>query len=45
MNIQKRNPLYKSFGYAFEGIWTGFIKENESHCFCMVCVYYCRFYV
>lgn len=40
MNIQKKNPLYKSFGYAFEGIWTGFIKERNMkvHCFCMVCV-------
>lgn len=29
MDKKKRNPLYKSFGYALEGIWMGFRKERN----------------
>ena len=37
---QKKNPLYKSFGYAFEGIFTGIKKERnmQIHCLAMLCV-------
>lgn len=40
MNEQKKNPLYKSFGYAFEGIFTGIKKERNMkiHCMAMVLV-------
>lgn len=36
----KKNPLYKSFGYAFEGIFTGIKKERNMkiHCLAMLCV-------
>lgn len=37
---QKKNPLYKSFGYAFEGIFTGIKKERNMkiHCLAVLCV-------
>ena len=37
---QKKNPLYKSLGYAFEGIFTGIKKERNMkiHCLAMLCV-------
>lgn len=40
MNKQKKNPLYKSFGYAFEGIFTGIKKERNMkiHCAVMILV-------
>ena len=40
MKGQKKNPLYKSFGYAFEGIFTGIKKERNMkiHCVAMLCV-------
>lgn len=40
MNRKKKNPLYKSFGYAFEGIFTGIKKERNMkiHCLAMLCV-------
>lgn len=40
MRQPKKNPLYKSFGYAFEGIFTGIRKERNMkiHCFVMLCV-------
>lgn len=40
MNKQKKNPLYKSFGYAFEGIFTGIKKERNMkiHCAAMILV-------
>lgn len=40
MKGQKKNPLYKSFGYAFEGIFTGIKKERNMkiHCLTMLCV-------
>lgn len=40
MEGQKKNPLYKSFGYAFEGIFTGIKKERNMkiHCLAMLCV-------
>lgn len=43
MNEMKKtgkNPLYKSFGYAFEGIFAGIRGERNMkiHCFAAVCV-------
>lgn len=40
MKRQKKDPLNKSFGYAFEGIWTGIKKERNMkiHCCAMVLV-------
>lgn len=40
MKGQKKNPLYKSFGYAFEGIFTGIKKERNMkiHCLAVLCV-------
>lgn len=40
MKGQKKNPLYKSFGYAFEGIFSGIKKEQNMkiHCLAMLCV-------
>ena len=37
---KKKNPLYKNFGYAFEGIFTGIKKERNMkiHCLAMLCV-------
>ena len=29
MAKEKKDPLHKSFGYAFEGIWTGISKERN----------------
>lgn len=35
-----KNPLYKSFGYAFEGIFAGIRGERNMkiHCFAAMCV-------
>ena len=35
-----KNPLYKSFGYAFEGIFAGIrgVRNMKIHCFAAVCV-------
>lgn len=40
MDSQRKNPLYKSFGYAFEGIFAGIKKERNMkiHCTAMVLV-------
>ena len=40
MKGQKKNTLYKSFGYAFEGIFTGIKKERNMkiHCLAVLCV-------
>lgn len=40
MRQPKKEPLYKSFGYAFEGIFAGIRKERNMkiHCLAMVCV-------
>ncbi len=40
MKKQKKDPLYKSFGYAFAGIFTVVTKERNMkiHCVAMVCV-------
>lgn len=40
MNRSRKNPLYKSFGYAFAGIFTGIRNERNMkiHCFLMFCV-------
>lgn len=40
MGRSKKNPLYKSFGYAFEGIFAGIKKERNMkiHCAAMACV-------
>lgn len=39
-SMRKKQPLYKSFGYAFEGIFTGIRKERNMkiHCLGGVCV-------
>ena len=38
--MRKKQPLYKSFGYAFEGIFTGIRKERNMkiHCLGVACV-------
>lgn len=40
MDRQKKNPLYRSFGYAFEGIFSGIRKERNMkiHCIAVICV-------
>lgn len=40
MDKHRKNPLYKSFGYAFEGIWTVVKKERNMkiHCLAVVVV-------
>lgn len=40
MKKSKKEPLYKSFGYAFEGIFAGIKKERNMkiHCCAMICV-------
>ena len=38
MKKQKKDPLYKSFGYAFAGIFAVVTKERNIHCVAMVCV-------
>ena len=40
MDKHKKNPLYKSFGYAFDGIWTVVKKERNMkiHCLAVVVV-------
>lgn len=47
MKGQKKNPLYKSFGYAFEGIFTGIKKERNMkiHCLAMLCVVAAGFFM
>lgn len=37
---RKKNPLWKSFGYAFSGIWTGIRKERNMkiHCTALLLV-------
>ena len=36
----RKQPLFKSFGYAFEGIWTGISKERNMkiHCLAVILV-------
>lgn len=36
MRQPKKNPLYKSFGYAFEGILTGIRKERNMKIHCLM---------
>ena len=40
MKKDKKNSLTKSFGYAFEGIWTGIRKERNMkiHCLAIILV-------
>ena len=40
MKKDKKNPLAASFGYAFEGIWTGICKERNMkiHCLAIIAV-------
>ena len=47
MKKKKKNPLYKSFGYAFEGIFTGIKKERNMkiHCLAMLCVVVAGFFI
>lgn len=37
-NDNKKNPLYQSFGYAFEGIFTGIKKERNMKIHCAAAV-------
>ena len=38
MKKEKKNPLGKSFGYAFEGIWTGIRKERHMRIHCLAVI-------
>ena len=38
MDSQKKDPLYKSFGYAFEGIFTCIRKERNMKIHCIMAV-------
>lgn len=38
MKKGKKNPLGKSFGYAFEGIWTGIRKERNMRIHCLAVI-------
>ena len=38
MKKGKKGPLYKSFGYAFEGIFTGIAKERNMQIHCTAAV-------
>ena len=38
MKKEKKNPLGKSFGYAFEGIWTGIRKERNMRIHCLAVI-------
>ena len=38
MKKVKKDPLYKSFGYAFEGIFTGISKERNMQIHCTAAV-------
>ena len=38
MKKVKKNPLGKSFGYAFEGIWTGIRKERNMRIHCLAVI-------
>ena len=37
---KKKGSLYHSFGYAFEGIWTGIVRERNMkiHCLAVIAV-------
>ena len=39
MDSQKKDPLYKSFGYAFEGIGTCIKKERNMKIHCVAAVF------
>lgn len=43
--MKKKDPLYKSFGYAFQGIWAVIRKERNMkiHCCAAVLVTICGF--
>ena len=41
MDSQKKDPLYKSFGYAFEGIGTCIKKERNMKIHCAAAVLVC----
>ena len=36
--VRKKNPLYKSFGYAFEGIFNTFGAERNMKIHCLMAV-------
>ena len=38
MDSQKKDPLYKSFGYAFEGIGTCIKKERNMKIHCAAAI-------
>ena len=35
---KRKNPITKSFGYAFEGIWTGIKKERNMKIHCVAAI-------
>lgn len=39
MKKNRKNPLYESFGYAFEGIWTGIRKERNMKIHCLAIIF------
>lgn len=38
MKKNRKNPLTQSFGYAFEGIWTGICKERNMRIHCLAII-------
>ena len=38
MKMEKKDPLYRSFGYAFQGIFTCFRKERNMKIHCVAAV-------
>lgn len=39
MKDRKKNPLTKSFGYAFDGIWTGIRNERNMKIHCIAAIF------
>lgn len=39
MDKQKKNPLYRSFGYAFDGIFSGIRKERNMKIHCIAVIW------
>ena len=36
---KKKNPITESFGYAFEGIWTGIRNERNMKIHCLAIIF------
>ena len=39
MKNNKKNPITESFGYAFEGIWTGIRNERNMKIHCLAIIF------